>query len=229
MKNATGIAPQNRGQALMKWRAALGWDLGETARRLGVTTRTVTSDESGAQVMPDGRWRLFLYEVAEALRADNDVGSLVVVTADDHVSVLDVVSSDNFAGIAFSDDGKIGVIASYAVDRQTGNPYLHRQEFSVKVNSHLVKIVEEWEQERRAQAENDTIYLMHRWITRRALKGEIERPELADLKLAMNEANNKLKAAVSASDEERNRLFDEHEAAVAALIEAVVKSPTKKE
>ena len=99
----------------------------------------------------------------------------------------------------------------------------------MKVNSHLVKIVEEWEQERRAQAENDTFYLMHRWITRRALKGEIERPELADLKLAMNEANNKLKAAVSASDEERNRLFDEHEAAVAALIEAVVKSPTKKE
>lgn len=219
-------APEHQGCTLLRWRTTLGWGLAETAKRLGVTPRTLNSYESGAQEIPKGRWSLFLHEVAKVLRPlrPNEIPvGLVTVNGEDGFTCIDVVSADNYAGLAISDDGKRGLIASYAINRETGTPYLHRQPFLVEVNRHLFKAVEAWDEDRRVQAKDEAVYHMHRWITRMALKGEIDNPDLATLKLEMNEANEKLKAAKDATADDQARLFEAHEAAVAAFVEALAR------
>ena len=217
----TSIALEDRGIALSNWRRTLGWGLAEAANRLGITTRTLSSHESGAQPIPESRWRLFVHEIGEVLRTGKYPGGLVIVNGEDGLSCIDVVSADNYAGIAISDDGKRGVIASYAIDRQTGAPYLHQVQFHVDTNRHLFKAVEAWEEVRRSQSDDEAVYHAQRWIMRMALSGEINHPEMASLKRAMNDANQRLKAAEGASAEERNRLFQEHEAAVVAFVKAL--------
>ncbi|MGN6150461.1 MAG: hypothetical protein ACTHOH_00440 [Lysobacteraceae bacterium] len=222
------IAPEDRGLALHNWRKLLNWGLAETANRLGISTRTLTSHENGTQPVPEARWRLFVHEIGEVLRTGKYPSGLVIVNGEDGLSCIDVVSSDNYAGIAVSDDGKSGLIASYAFDRQTGAPYLHRVQFNVEVNSHVFKVVEKWEEVRRSQAPDEAVYHAQRWIMRCALKGEIEHPEMAELKRAMNDANERLNASEDATPEEKARLFDEHEAAVAAFVKGLAAGRSKR-
>ena len=219
-----GVPLAERGHALLRWRKTLGWGLAETASRLGITTRTLSSHESEAQPVPDARWRLFVHEITEALRSGNSYSSLVVVVAEDGLTCLDVVSAENFAGVVFSDDGKQGIIASYALNRQTGAPYLHRQLFLVAVNKHVVQVSEAWERARRAEADGETVAEVHRWITRLALKGEIDRPEMAVLKAEVGATNDRLQAASNESSETQAALFDAHEKAVATFVKALAVS-----
>ena len=224
---ADGIAPKDRGGHLLRWRTTLGWSVAEVADRLGVSTRTISAFESGAQAMPDPRWRLFVHE----LRAEIDQGRasdlVVVLAVVDHGAFqqqrpIDVVSSENYAGHAISDDGKRGMIASYAIDRISGRPTLHRQQFLVEHNQHVLDAIERWEDVRRATASDRTAYEVHRWLTRRALRGELAIPGLTQLKEEVSRLS--AEVSVEADDDARAKLQHKLDATIAELIEVVAKN-----
>jgi hypothetical protein len=135
---------------------------------------------------------------------------------------IDVVSSENYAGYAISDDGKRGMIASYAIDRISGRPSLRRQQFIVEHNQHVLEAIERWEDVRRATASDRTAYEVHRWLTRRALSGELAIPGLTQLK----EKVSRLSAEVSAeaNDDARAKLQRKLDVTIAELIEVVAKN-----
>ncbi len=211
------IDPKARGSTILRWRTILGWSAAEAAERLSVTTRTLSSDESGG-VVPDARWRLFVHEVTEELRRGRDSGGFVVVSADDGITPIDVVSYDNFAGFTVSDDGKTGLIASYTIDRVTGKHGIHRQLFSMASNRGLFPVIAKWEQQRALEAGDNQLLHMQHWLTRQALKGELDNPDLAGLKQNLRETQDRLLAADPGTSEYDER-FDQNEAAVAALVQ----------
>ena len=208
----------DRGLLLYRWRMTLGWDAARAAALLGVSSRTIGLWETLAQPLPDARWRLFLHEVIAEV---NKVSKLVVVIANDGLTPIEVVSDSNFAGLVISEDGKTALIASYAIDRQSGQPRLHRQKFVVAENRHVINATALWESERQIPNDHRAAFEMQRWLTRRVLDGELANPKLAKLKETINAAKVAVDEAVDANEEiraERIRALDQ---AVAALIHEV--------
>lgn len=220
------VAPSERGGQLIKWRRSFGWSVGDTAKLLDVSERTIALWESNRQVMPDVRWRLLMHEVrAEIARieSDNSNRELVVIISEEQAP-LDVVSSENYAGYVISDDGHTGLVASYSVNRQTHAPAVHRQRFPVDPNKHAIAAFERWEESAKARAMNTSAFLMERWLMRRVLAGELANPKLTILKEEINIAKAKLDEASDASDEVRRNLLRELDVAIANLMEAVAQT-----
>lgn len=222
MMDLENVAPEDRGKALLKWRTTLGWSVSEVAEKIGVSTRTISAVVSGAQVMPDSRWRLFAHEVRAAILRSHAPEIVVVLSTQG--TPLDVVSSENYAGYALDDDGRTGLIASYSVNRVTGAPEVHRQRFPVGSNMHVIEAIERWEDARLDAGPERAALEMHRWLMRRILKGELGKPELTPLKAAVSQAKAELEQAVGASQEVRDQLLRKWDAATAALMEAVTKT-----
>jgi DNA-binding XRE family transcriptional regulator len=224
---AEGIAPKDRGGHLLRWRTTLGWSVAEVADRLGVSTRTISAFESGSQTMPDPRWRLFVHEMRAEINQGRASDLVVVLAVADHGAFqeqrpIDVVSSENYAGHAISDDGKRGMIASYAIDRISGRASLRRQQFLVEHNQHVLAAIERWEDVRRATASDRTAYEVHRWLTRRALYGELAIPGLTPLKEEVSRLSDEVSA--EANDDARAKLQRKLDANIAELIEVVAKN-----
>lgn len=222
------ITPQMRGKKMAKWRHVLGWSVGEVARRIGSSTRTVSAVESDAQVMSDARWRLFLHEVRAAV-SERDAAEFVVVLAKDQ-SMLDVVSSDNYAGYGVSDDGATGLIASHSVSRLTGASELHRQLFPVSENHHVIEAALRWNARREDSVRfgdggERTAAAMSEWLTRRVLKRELMNPQIIPLKAAISEAKAQLDRAIKnrEPDEVRESLMRQLDRATANLMEIIAK------
>lgn len=222
MSEIEGVLPEDRGKSVLKWRTTLGWNIGEAAKRVGVSTRTISAVESGAQIMPDSRWRLFVHEVIAELGHD-DALQMVVVLSEQQLP-LDVVSSGNYAGYAISDDGTTALIASYSVNRLSGAPEVHRQRFHVKSNPHVIRAIEQWEAASQGAAQDHAAFQMQRWLMRRILKGELNNPELTQLKVAINDAKVALESAHSEPDDVKAQLARNMELAVADLMEAVAQA-----
>lgn len=231
MLDIQSVAPESRGKLMLKWRTTLGWNVGEAAKRVGVSTRTISAIESGAQIMQDSRWRLFVHEVLAEITSARYPEMVVVLskqqTPSDLQIPLDVVSSDNYAGYAISDDGKEGLIASYSVNRLTGAPEVHRQRFFVEPNLHVIRAIERWEAARQEATPDRTSFEVQRWLMRRVLKGELHNPELIQLKEAIAVAKAELDQASEASDAVRAELIHKLDMAIADLMEAVAKATKK--
>ncbi|MCT7310064.1 hypothetical protein N5J06_03850 [Ralstonia sp. CHL-2022] len=175
------------------------------------------------QAMPDARWRLWVHEVvAEVSR----IPEMVVVLADDGHTPVDVVSDSNYAGCAELAGDPYALIASYAIERGTGKPRLHRQRFLKAANAHVINAAQRWDDERRVEAHNpDKVMLeMHRWMTRRVLEGELRNPRLTALKRAIADAKANLDEAGDAPAEVRASLIRKLDQAIAALMEETAKT-----
>lgn len=225
MSDIQGVTPEDRGKLMLKWRTTLGWSVGEAAKRVGVSTRTISAIESCAQVMPDARWRLFVHEVLAEIPYDHTPQIVVVLT--EQQALLDVVSSENYAGYAISDDGQTALIASYSINRLSGAPEVHRQRFPVKPNSHVFRAIERWEAVRQGATSDQAAFQMQRWLMRRILQGELSNPKLTQLKAAINDAKTELEQAGDATEEVRTQLVRKLDVAVANLMEAVAKTTKK--
>lgn len=225
MLDFQSVPPEDRGKLMLKWRTTLGWNIGEAAKRVGVSTRTISAIESGAQVMPDSRWRLFVHEVLAEIHR-NHAPEMVVVLSEEQAP-LDVVSSDNYAGYALGDDGETALIASYSVSRQSGAPEVHRQRFLVKPNAHVIRAIERWEAARQEATSDRAAFQMQSWLMRRVLEGELRNPELTRLKAAISEAKAEIDRAGEASEEVRTQLMRKLDVAIADLMEAVAKATKK--
>lgn len=224
MLNDQSVAPEERGKLLLKWRTTLGWNIGEAAKRIGVSTRTISSIESGAQIMTDSRWRLFVHEMIDEIER-GAFPELVVVISNSKMQVpLDVVASSNYAGFAIGEDGKTAMIASYSINRVSGAPEVHRQSFFVESNQHVMRAIERWEGARQVESSDRSAFEMHRWLMRRVLEGELANPKLITLKAAIREAKAKVDQADDASEEVREQLMNKLDAAVTDLMEAVAKA-----
>jgi hypothetical protein len=221
------IAPDDRGNAMYRWRLQLGWDPAKVAGVLDVSTRTVGLWETGAQTMPDARWRLWQHEVVAEV---NRTPETVVVVADDGRTPVDVVSNANYAGFAEIAGDPHALVASYAIDRVTGKPRLHRQRFLKAPNAHVIAAAQRWDDERRVEAHHPDKALleMYRWTTRRILEGELRNPRITVLKEAINEAKAKLDEAGDAPDEVHARLMRELDQAIAALMDETAKTVNAK-
>jgi DNA-binding XRE family transcriptional regulator len=222
MSDFQSVVPENRGKLVLKWRTTLGWSIGEAAKRVGVSTRTISAIESGAQVMPDSRWRLFVHEVIASIQKKH-VPDMVVVLSEQQAP-LDVVSIDNYAGYALGDNGETALIASYSVNRQSGAPEVHRQRFPIKPNAHVICAIERWEAVRQEETSDRAAFDMQRWLMRRVLEGELRNPELTSLKAAISEAKAELEQANDESAEVRSQLIHKLDVAIADLMEAVAKA-----
>ncbi|OPB06461.1 helix-turn-helix domain-containing protein [Pseudomonas synxantha] len=226
MSELEGVAPEDRGRLVLKWRTTAGWSVGETAKRVGVSTRTISAVESGAQVMSDSRWRLFVHEVLAELNHSNQVQ--VVVVLSEQQLPLDVVSSGNYAGYAISEDGETALIASYSINRVSGAPEVHRQRFSVKSNPHVIRAIEQWEAASQGNAQGNAAFQMQRWLMRRVLQGELSNPKLTDLKAAINDAKGELEKANKEPEDVRAKLARKLDLAIADLMEAVAQATRNK-
>lgn len=211
-----------RASALYAVRTNLGWSPADVARKLDVTTRTVGMWETGSQAMPDGRWRLFLHEVADAVL--KSPRSIVIVMADDGETPIDAVSDANFYDIHENDFDGSAVISSYAIDRQTQRPYLHSQRFKQRGNEHVLRAAKAWAAGLRVGASTGEkeMLTVHSWLTRRVLEAEQVNPRLRELK-------NNIAAASKAVDLEadeitRSELLKALDNAVFELIAEVEKS-----
>ncbi|CAD7736215.1 hypothetical protein LMG31886_35950 [Xanthomonas hydrangeae] len=214
------IEREARGDTMRRWRTLLGWSSSDTARRLSITTRTLSSDEGGG-VVPDARWRLFLLEVSEELRYGPNSGGLVIIHADDGFTLLDVVSYNNFAGFVVSADGVRAIVASYTADHK-GEQGLHRQTFVLAANPHARPVLQRWEQLRIAEAGDSEEAHVRRWIMRMSLATDLNNPDISHLKQKAQEARERLLEA-EPNTKEYEKLFDENEAVVAEMFQAMSK------
>ena len=210
---------QLRNKLLLKWRTTLGWSVATTAERLGVTTRTVSSIESGVQEIPDSRWRLFLHEVLADLRNDLGGDCIVVIVGDDQ-SILDVVSKDSFSGYALGDDGCHGLVASHYIERGTNRPVLHRQKFPVGANRAALEAFQRWTIELAVDSTDMTLRA-HQWIMRQALRGELAKPELIPIKDRIRRLQDELAETATSPVEVRRKLMDKLDAAIHELLVAI--------
>lgn len=151
---------------------------------------------------------------------------MIVVLADDGLTPVDVVSDANYAGCAELAGDPYALIASYAIDRMTGKPRLHRQRFLTAANGHVINAAQRWDDERRVEAHNpDKAMLeMHRWLTRRVLEGELRNPRLTELKQAITDAKANLDKAGNVPEDVRTRLIRELDLAITALMEETTKT-----
>ncbi len=213
-----------RGVSLHRIRHALGWSAVKVAELLGVTGRTIGLWEAGDQRMPDARWRLFLREVEHDISRRPPTYVVAVFGPDGHGGMIpiDAVSNANFHSWSSDEDGKTGVIASFAIDRITQQPRLHRQRFQIAINRHVVRAAEKWSAARFLfgdGTDDETKLAMHGWLTRRVLEAERNNPRLVELKHDIKVAQ----AAVEYADteEEHREKLRAVDTAVNALLRAV--------
>lgn len=209
---------ENRGTQIYRWRVALGWSAAQVAILLGVTPRTINLWETHTQPMPDARWRLFVHEISRAL---NTNPQCVVIFAKDGATPIDVISEASYVDLAVSDDGETALIASYAIDRLTNRPTLHRQRFYVVANKHVVYATERWESARKATDEHCIVFEMQRWLTRQVLRRELSNPRLTVLKIAISDAKARLDNASDSPEHVRLELRTLLDRAVAALMKEI--------
>lgn len=210
-----------RAKALYAIRTNLGWSPSNVAAKLDVSTRMVGMWETGAQDIPDGRWRLFMHEVNAELARGR---SMVVVLAADGATPIDAVSDTNFYDFECSDFDGTAVISSYAIDRRTQRPYLHTQRFKQEGNEHVLRAAAAWKAGLRigASSGEKEMLMMHRWLTRRVLEAEHVNPRLRELKDAIAASS---EAVDLAPDEETKReRLKALDQAVFALIHEVERS-----
>ena len=221
--NGEHVASKDRGKMMAKWRATLGWSVAECAKRIEASTRTVSAFESGAQVMPDARWRLLVHEVSAAIAGMR--GPELVVVMSTGQTPLDVVSSDNYAGYALSEDGKEGMIASHCISRLNGSHELHRQLFKVRANKHVIDAIQRWEAARQMEPDQAGAS-MYSWLMRRVLQQELMNPALAPLKAAIADAKAALDKAVKDNKSElvRAQLLRAWDVATANLMGEVARA-----
>lgn len=183
----------DRAQALYKTRVGLGWSAADVAHKLDVGPRTIGLWETGAQSMPDGRWRLFVHEVKAELERNR---SMVVVFASDGLTPIDVVSDANFFDISINDRDGTGVISSYAIDRLSQTPRIHAQSFKLAVNKHVMKAALAWKDALQVGASTGerALLSMHRWLNRRVLEAEAVNPTLRSLKERITAAHQEVEA-----------------------------------
>lgn len=217
------VAPDNRGKLLLKWRTTLGWSVTEAAKRAGVSTRTISSVESGTQVMSEASWRLFAHEAVAEI---NRIPQIVVILASDGITPIDVVSDLGYIGHALADDGRTAIIASHTINRVTGQPDVYRTRFDVEHNAHVLHAVDRWEEAQTYGSEAERLALTtHRWLMRRSLEGELRDPHLRPLKDAVNATKAELdRAGVDAPEEVRAALIRKQDLAIAELIVAVAQA-----
>lgn len=222
MIDSNGVAPEQRGKLLLKWRTTVGWSVAEAAKRAGVGPRTISSVESGAQVMSDASWRLFAHEIVAEL---NRIPETIVVVASDGITPIDVVSEDSYVGYARNDDGVTAIIASHTIHRLTGQPDVHRTRFDVRHNAHVVRAAERWEERLYESTDQRLALQTQRWLMRRSLEGELRHPQLRPLKDKITEINAELdRAGVDAPEEVRLALIRKLDLAIADLMEAVAQA-----
>lgn len=217
------VAQEDRGKLLLKWRTTLGWNVAEAAKRAGVSTRTISSIESGAQLMSEASWRLFAHEAVAEI---NHIPQTVVVIASDGTTPIDVVTEQGYIGHALADDGHTAIIASHTIDRVTGQPGIYRTKFDVKHNAHVLRAVDRWEEAMIIGSEAERMaFTTHRWLMRRSLEGELRNPQLRPLKDAIDAARAELdQAGTNAPEELRRDLIRKMDLAIAELMEEVAKA-----
>jgi len=218
---------QNHSAELYRIRTTLGWNEAAVAARVNVSPRTVSLWESGAQAMPDSRWRLFMHEVAAFVKAPADLAVVVGVAPDGAPDrqaeyPIDVVSKDSYVACVFSSDGKTGVIASHYADR-TGMAQLYRVKFEVARNQQLLNTVSRWEAEPGLpmSANERHAYTLHRWFVRRTLEEELANPKIRELKDALDHATAEVAEADEASLPKK---LEVQNAAIQALMREISRS-----
>jgi len=222
VSDVQNVAAGDRGKLLLKWRTTLGWSVAEAAKRAGVSARTVSAIESGAQpVMSESTWRLFAHEAVAEI---NRVPQTVVVVASDGITPLDVVSDHGYIGHALADDGRTAIIASHTINRLTGQPDVYRTRFDVERNRHVLRAVDRWEERLYESTDQRLALQTQRWLMRRSLKGELRNPQLRLLKDKIAEINAELDKAVDAPEEVRKQLIRQLDLAIADLMEAVAQA-----
>lgn len=220
---ANSVAPNDRGKLLLKWRTTLGWSVAEAAKRAGVSTRTLSSVESGTQLMSEPSWRLFAHEaVAEIDR----IPETVVVLASDGITPIDVVSNLGYIGHALADDGRTAIIASHTINRMSGQPDVFRTRFGIEHNAHVLRAADRWAEAQTYGCESERLaFTTHRWLMRRSLEGELRNPRLRPLKDAINAAKAELdQAGVDAPEEVRSALIRKQDLAIAEFLETVAQA-----
>ncbi len=211
------IDPRNRGKFLLTARRQHRWTVKETAEMLEVTTRTIAAYEGDTQLMPDDKWAALVSHLPQesAVQAPRDM----VTVIGGNGAPVDVVSSDNFEGLEVDDDRYRAIIASRSVDRQTGEVRLHRQVFLVRGNEHVLRAAKRWQDEQDLARDLSSAEMAHRWLNRRVLHGELQKPKLIELKQAVNAASAELRAAgVQASEQDRRRLIAKLDRAISDLM-----------
>jgi transcriptional regulator with XRE-family HTH domain len=129
--------------ALREARLALDMTTTEAAALVHVSRRTFELWESGQRNIEPAKRELFFRKVTE-LGAQKENRELVVIFGDDGVQPLDVVASDTFAGLTDGTKNGYVIISSIAVNRSTGRPYVHRTQFMIEHNRHVLKKVASW-------------------------------------------------------------------------------------
>lgn len=209
-----------RGKLLLKWRTMLGWSAAHLAEIFGVTTRTISAFESGAQPIQDTRWRLLCHEVLRELGQLEDNAELVVVL-NEQQTPIDVVSSESYSGCVMSDDGKTGLIASHYIDRLTGKADVHRQLFQIKFNAHVIKAARRWDEKHLNNG--GAAFSVQHWLNRQVLMNELTNPKLIKLKEAVAKAHEAAVGASQESEEIRRDLLRNLDIAIANLMEEAAK------
>ncbi len=215
------VDPRERGSLMLRWRRAFGWSVADAGRMIGTSTRTVAAIESGAQLMTDEKWTRLVSHVPDSQEMASPAELVVVLSPEQ--APIDVVSSDNFEALEVADDQYSAIIASRAVDRTSGAPYLHRQRFLVRGNEHVLRAAMRWQAAADAR-DLSTAEHAHRWMMRRVLQGELKNPQLTELKRAVSAANEELKGLGLDGDEgERQRLIRKLDIAIAELMQEAAK------
>lgn len=220
MLDVQGVDESERGKLLLKWRTMLGWNAADVANMFGVTTRTISAFESGAQPIQDSRWRLLTHEVLRKLNTLNDNSELIVVM-NEHQTPIDVVSSESYSACVISNDGKTGLIASHYIDRLTGKADVHRQLFSVEFNTHVVKAAKRWDEKNLGYI--GSAFAVQNWLNRKVLMNELDNPKLIKLKENITKAQAAAVEASQESEEVRSDLLRKVDVAIANLMEEVAK------
>ncbi len=128
---------------LREARLALDMTTTEAAVLVHVSRRTFELWEAGQRNIDPAKLELFLRKIRE-IGAQKKNRKLVVVLANDGIQPLDVVASDTFAGLTADVQNGCATISSLAVHRLTGRPYVHRTQFTIQHNEHVLKTVAGW-------------------------------------------------------------------------------------
>ncbi|MEQ1308029.1 hypothetical protein [Acinetobacter bereziniae] len=114
----------------------------EAANFCRVTLRTWQYWESRSREMPMAAAELFLLKLHRICnRIDHPREGLIVVTHEDGVTPLDVISGYNFLSLDDTDDPNYKMISSMAVNIQNRESYIHRTKFRINANTHVINWV----------------------------------------------------------------------------------------
>jgi DNA-binding XRE family transcriptional regulator len=131
---------------LRKARLALGLTTSEAGQYVHVTRKTWEAWELGevnGKPAPQAKAELFFSKL-EKIGSNHGGRSLVVVLVRDphtgHEQPIDVVADDNYLGLEESSENGACVIKSLAI--MHGRPYVHRTQFLISDNRHVMKFCE---------------------------------------------------------------------------------------